>query len=157
LANGDFAEVMKIRKFEEIYDLRFADLEIRLVDDPNQAIIEVKVILDTLHSNQPALAPEQYQALYQQVLVDYKDIKNRAELRAALKKDPYLQALQIKFAYALTCHKAQGGQWKAVFLDQGYVPDTQLTVDQMRWLYTGVTRAAQELFLVNFDAQYFRS
>ena len=157
LANGDFAEVLKIRKFEDLYDLRFADLEIRLVDDPNEVVLEVKVILDTLHSNYPALEDSQYQNLHQQVRQDYQDVHNKADLRAALKKDPYLQALQIKFAYALTCHKAQGGQWDAVFLDQGYYPETQLTMDQMRWLYTGVTRASKELFLVNFDAQYFRS
>ncbi|MDH3709516.1 MAG: AAA family ATPase [Cyclobacteriaceae bacterium] len=157
LANGDFAEVLKIKRFQEMYGLRFADVEIRLLDDPTNTALEVKIILDTLHSHSPALTLEAYNELYSEVLKDYREITNRTKLRAALKKDPFLQALQVKFAYALTCHKSQGGQWKAIFLDQGYVPDTQLSKDHLRWLYTGATRATEELFLVNFDSSYFIS
>lgn len=157
LANGDFAEVLKIRRFEDMYGLRFADLEIRLLDDLSNSSLEVKVVLDTLHDNYPALSQEQHRKLYDQVRLDYLEITNRTQLRAALKKDPYLQALQVKFAYALTCHKSQGGQWKAIFMDQGYVPEAQLNREQLRWLYTGVTRATDELFLVNFAESYFNS
>ena len=155
LANGDFAEILKIKKFQDLYGFRFADVEIRLLDDPTEAILEVKVILDTLHTYTPALTPESYQKLYQEVSKDYADLRHKRELLKALKQDPFLNALQIKFAYALTCHKSQGGQWKAIFMDQGYWGNTQLNQDQLRWLYTGVTRATDELFLVNFDHQYF--
>ena len=154
LANGEFAEVVKILKLEERYGYRFADIEIRLTDDPANQILSVKVILDTLHSDYPSLTDQQYRALAQQVMEDYQDLKGR-EVKEVVKTDPYLQALQIKFAYAMTCHKSQGGQWKAIFLDKGYVPAEQQDQDFLRWLYTGVTRATDELFLVNFEDSYF--
>ena len=157
LANGEFAEVMKIIKFEEMYGFRFADIEIRLLDDPTNERMVVKVILDTLHSIHPSLSEEQFKSLYDQVRQDYQGHLKSSELKNALKKDPYLQSLQIKFAYALTCHKSQGGQWKAIFLDKGYVPLEQLNIEYLRWLYTGVTRATDELFLVNFGSEFFNS
>ena len=155
LANGDFAEILKIKKFQDLYGFRFADVEIRLLDDPSFSTLEVKILLDTLHTYSPALTTEEYQKLYQEVCKDYADLTGKGSLRKALKEDPFLNALQIKFAYALTCHKSQGGQWKAIFMDQGYLGNTQLNQDHLRWLYTGVTRASDELFLVNFDQQYF--
>lgn len=155
LANGEFAEVVKIINLEERYGYRYADIEIRLTDDPTHQVISVKVILDTLHSDYPSLTEQQYRSLAKQVAADYDvDLKSR-EVREVLKTDPYLQALQIKFAYAMTCHKSQGGQWKAIFLDKGYVPQEQQDQDFLRWLYTGVTRATDELFLVNFEDSYF--
>ncbi len=157
LANGEFAEIMKIISFEEKYGLRFADIEIRLLDDPTSQRLVVKVILDTLHSTHPSLSEEQFRSLYEQVRQDYNGNMNSSEVKNALKIDPYLQSLQIKFAYALTCHKSQGGQWKAIFLDKGYIPPEQLNLDYLRWLYTGVTRATDELFLVNFDPSFFNS
>ena len=157
LANGEFAEVMKIIKFEELYGFRFADIEIRLLDDPTNQRMVVKVILDTLHSTNPSLSESQYKSLYDQVRADYQGNFKSREVKSALKKDTYLQALQIKFAYALTCHKSQGGQWKAIFLDKGYVPAEQLNIEYLRWLYTGITRATSELFLVNFDSSFFNS
>ena len=157
LANGEFAEVMKILKFEEKYGFRFADIEIRLLDDPGGQDLVVKVILDTLHSTHPSLSEEQFRSLFNQVRMDYHGHVKSNEVKNALKNDPYLQSLQIKFAYALTCHKSQGGQWKAIFLDKGYVPPEQLNSDYLRWLYTGVTRATDELFLVNFDSTFFNS
>lgn len=155
LANGDFAEVLKIVRYEELYNLRFADLEIQLTDYPDEQPFEVKVILDTLHSYSPSLSSEDYNKLYQAVKEDYYDISDPRELKAKLKNDPYLNALQIKFAYALTCHKSQGGQWKAVFVDQGYLTDEMVNTEYIRWLYTAVTRATDQLFLVNFNANFF--
>lgn len=155
LANGDMAEIMKIRSFEELYGLRFATLELRLLDYPEEPHFEAKVILDTLYSPSPSLTREQYKSLYEQVSEDYADIANKTERMEMIRKDPYLNALQVKFAYALTCHKAQGGQWKAVFVDQGYLPDDTVDKDFIRWLYTAVTRSSEELYLVNFSQGFF--
>jgi exodeoxyribonuclease-5 len=155
LANGDMAEVMKIRNFEEFYGFRFATLELRLLDYPDEPNFEAKVILDTLHSPSPSLTRDQYRDLYRQVSEDYEDVASKVERKELIKKDPFLNALQIKFAYALTCHKAQGGQWKAVFVDQGYLPEDKVDRDFTRWLYTAITRATEELYLVNFDQTFF--
>lgn len=155
LANGDFVEVIKIRSFEEMYGLRFATLELRLIDYPDEPNFEAKVILDTLHSHHPALTVEQYQDLYKQVSEDYADIANKSERLELIKKDSYLSALQIKFSYALTCHKAQGGQWDAVFVDQGYLTDEMINQDYLRWMYTAMTRAKKELFMVNFHSKFY--
>ncbi|TDQ19522.1 exodeoxyribonuclease-5 [Algoriphagus boseongensis] len=155
LANGDMAEVMKIRNFEEMYGLRFATLELRLLDYPEEPFFEAKVILDTLYSPSPSLTREQYRSLYEQISEDYADVANKTERQELIRKDPYLNALQVKFAYALTCHKAQGGQWKAVFVDQGYLKDEQVDRDFVRWLYTAMTRATDELYLVNFAPNFF--
>jgi len=155
LANGEFAEVRKIINLEQRYGLRFADIDVKLQDDPSNQTLTVKVILDTLHSDYPSLTEEQYRSLLAQVTLDYHGEVEKSELKEALKNDPYLNALQIKFAYALTCHKSQGGQWKAIFLDKGFVNQAQQDTDFLRWLYTGVTRATDELFLVNFEEQFF--
>ncbi|OOG77171.1 ATP-dependent RecD-like DNA helicase [Algoriphagus sp. A40] len=155
LANGDMVEVMKIRGFEEMYGLRFATLELRLLDYPEEPFFEAKVILDTLYSPSPSLTREQYRSLYDLVSQDYADVANKTERMEFIRKDPYLNALQVKFAYALTCHKAQGGQWKAVFVDQGYLQEDQVDRDFVRWLYTAITRATEELYLVNFSPTFF--
>ncbi|MEX2511772.1 MAG: AAA family ATPase [Cyclobacteriaceae bacterium] len=155
LANGDFVEILKIRSFEEIYGLRFATLELRLVDYPEEVPFEAKIMLDTLHTSQPALPFEEWKKLYQAVEQDYLDLGNKTKIREAVKRDPYLNALQVKFAYALTCHKSQGGQWDAVFVDQGYLNIEQLDKEYVRWLYTAMTRAKEELFMVNFHARFF--
>ena len=155
LANGDMAEVMKIRSFEEMYDFRFATLELRLLDYPDEPHFEAKVLLDTLYSPSPSLTRDQYRSLYQKVSEDYADVASKKERMELIRKDPYLNALQVKFAYALTCHKAQGGQWKAVFVDQGYLKEDQVDKEFTRWLYTAVTRATQELYLVNFNPMFF--
>ncbi|PSL07832.1 ATP-dependent DNA helicase [Cecembia rubra] len=157
LANGDFVEVIKIRSFEEMYGLRFATLELRLLDYPDEPFFEAKVIMDTLYSSGPSLSNEEYRSLYRQVSEDYADVANKAERMELIKKDPYLTALQVKFAYALTCHKSQGGQWDAVFIDQGYLTDEMVNTDYIRWLYTAVTRAKKELFMVNFHAKFYIS
>jgi exodeoxyribonuclease-5 len=155
IANGDFAEVMKIVTFEELYGLRFATLELRLLDYPDQPVFEAKVILDVLHSATAALEEDKYQSLSEQVYADYQDQGTAAEQREAIRKDAYLNALQVKFAYALTCHKAQGGQWDAVFVSQGYLVDEMVNQDYLRWLYTAITRAKKELYLMNFKEDFF--
>ena len=155
LANGDFVEVLKIVRFEEYYDLRFATLELQLVDYPDQEPFEAKVILDTLHSPEASLNNEQYRKLYKDVSEDYMDVESKTERMKSIRKDPFLNALQVKFAYALTCHKSQGGQWDAVFVDQGYLSEEMVDKDYLRWLYTAITRASKELFLVNFHKRFF--
>ncbi len=154
LANGDFVEVMKIISFDEMHGYRFATLELRLTDYPDLRSFEARVLLDTLHSEAPALTAEQNDALYKSVLLDYQDLKPK-ERKEAMKVDPYLNALQIKFAYAITCHKAQGGQWPLVFVDQGYLTDDTIDQDFIKWLYTAITRATEQLFLVNFSKKFF--
>lgn len=155
LANGDFVEVLKIIRFEEVYDLRFVSLRLRLLDYPDQEPFEANVLLDTLHSPEASLNDKAYRSLYEQVAADYADIETKTERMKAIKKDPYLNALQVKFAYALTCHKSQGGQWGAVFVDQGYLTEEMVDHDYIRWLYTAITRASKELFLVNFHKRFF--
>ena len=155
IANGDFVELLKIRRTEEIHGFRFADAILRLTDYDKQPQFEAKIFLDTLHSASPSLSSEDNRRLYESVLEDYLDIKSRKERMEALRKDPYLNALQVKFAYALTTHKSQGGQWSAVFVDQGYLPEEQINEEFIRWLYTAVTRATDEVFLMNFHAHFF--
>lgn len=155
LANGDFMEVVKVINFQELYGFRFADLEVRMSDYDDHPNLQVKVMLDTLHAETPSLSNEDYRKLYDEVLLDYQDLASKKELKEAIKKDPFLNALQIKFAYALTCHKSQGGQWKTVFVDQGYLTDEMVNTEYVRWLYTAVTRASEQLFLVNFNNRFF--
>jgi len=155
LANGDFVEISKVVSFEELYGLRFATLRVQLINDHESEPFEAKVILDTLHTNSPALTQEQNKELYEAILEDYTDVSDKKELNEALRKDPYLNALQIKFAYAITCHKSQGGQWQAVFVDQGYITEELINNDFIRWLYTAITRATKQLFLINFHKDFF--
>jgi superfamily I DNA/RNA helicase len=125
------------------------------LDYPEEPYFEAKVILDTLQSPSPSLTRDEYRGFYNLVSEDYADVASKTERRELLRKDPYLNALQIKFAYALTCHKAQGGQWKAVFVDQGYLKEEQIDAEYIRWLYTAITRSTHELFLVNFHERFF--
>jgi ATP-dependent exoDNAse (exonuclease V) alpha subunit len=155
LANGDFVEITKVVSLEERYSLRFATLRLQLINDLESEPFEAKVILDTLHTNSPALTKSQNKELYEAVLEDYTDIMAKKELNEALRIDPYLNALQIKFAYAITCHKSQGGQWQAVFVDQGYLTEELINSEFIRWLYTAITRASKELFLINFHQDFF--
>ncbi|MBN8825211.1 MULTISPECIES: AAA family ATPase [unclassified Spirosoma] len=155
LANGEFVEVQKIRNKEEMHGFRFATVTLRMVDYDDQPDFEAKIILDTLYSPSPSLTSDQYKGLYESVMKDYFYIKSKKERTEAIRRDPYLNALQVKFAYALTCHKAQGGQWSAIFIDQGFLPDGQVNDEFVRWLYTGLTRATDEAFLMNFSPQFF--
>ncbi len=157
LANGDFVWIKKLVNTEEMYGFRFATLELQLIDLPDSEPFEAKVILDTLHTQAPALTPEQNKELYFKVLEDYKEVTNKKKLNEKIREDPYLNALQIKYAYAVTCHKSQGGQWKSVFVDQGYLTEEQINKEYLRWLYTAITRATNELFLVNFNQKLFKN
>ncbi|RNI27472.1 DUF2075 domain-containing protein [Rufibacter immobilis] len=151
MANGDFVEITKIIRYEEMYGLRFADVRIRFVDYPNEEELDTKIMLDTLYSEAPALPTDKNKELYQQVLLDYQHITNKRQRAQEMRQDKYLNALQVKFAYALTCHKAQGGQWQAVFVDHGFLKEDLVTQEFARWLYTAATRASEQLFLVNFN------
>jgi exodeoxyribonuclease-5 len=152
IANGDVAVVRRMRRVREMYGFRFADVVLTF-PDYDDLELEVKVLLDTLHSDTPALTREQSEHLFNAVQEDYKDITVKRERVKKLKEDPYYNALQVKYAYAITCHKAQGGQWQNVFLDQGYMTDEYLTPDYFRWLYTAFTRATKTLYLVNYPKE----
>ncbi|MEJ2880013.1 ATP-dependent DNA helicase [Pedobacter sp. GR22-6] len=157
IANGDMAKVVRVRRTEERYGFRFCEVNLEFLDFPDAGVITCKVLLDTLTGETPNLSSEQSNQLFEGLNEDYSHISNKRERYQAIKEDPYYNALQIKFSYAVTCHKAQGGQWDAVFVDQGYLTDEMVDLDFLRWLYTGVTRAKRELFLVNFAQNLFRS
>ena len=152
IANGDIAEVCRVRKERKMYGFRFADVTLRF-PDYNDMELEVTVLLDTLHTDSPALPKEMNDKLFYSVMEDYADITVKRERMKKMKSDSYYNALQVKYAYAVTCHKAQGGQWKRVFLDQGYMTDDMLSPDYFRWLYTAFTRATETLYLVNWPKE----
>ena len=153
IANGDIAEVKKIRKYEERYGFRFADMVLKFPDYDLE--VESKVMMDVLHLDTPALPSDKNKELYQNILADYIDLKTRKKQFEAVKNNPYFNALQIKFAYAVTCHKAQGGQWERVFIDQGMFNRNEITIDYLRWFYTALTRSTDRVYLVNFAEDFF--
>ena len=149
LANGDRAKILRVRHFRSFYGFQFADVCLQF-PDYDEAEIEATVIMDTLTSEAPALTRGQNEQLWQSVMDDYQDLSLKTDRLKAMKADRYYNALQIKFAYAVTCHKAQGGQWQHVYIDQGYMTDDMLTPEYMHWLYTAFTRATRKVFLVNW-------
>jgi ATP-dependent exoDNAse (exonuclease V) alpha subunit len=149
LANGDRCVVQRVRNCHELYGFRFAEVTFTLPDYDDYELTSM-MLLDTLSTDAPALTREQQENLFLRVMEDYADIPHKAERIRKLKVDPYYNALQVKFGYAVTCHKAQGGQWEHVYLDQGYMTDDMLTPDYIHWLYTALTRATQKVFLVNW-------
>ena len=149
IANGDLAVVRRVRHVHEQYGFRFAEVTMTFPDYDDYELTAT-VLLDTLTSEAPALTREQQQLLYNNVMEDYADIRSKAERIKKIKQDRYYNALQIKFAYAATCHKAQGGQWAHIYVDQGYMTDDMLNSDYLHWLYTAFTRATEQLFLVNW-------
>ncbi|HSL85760.1 MAG TPA: AAA family ATPase [Bacteroidales bacterium] len=153
IANGDIAEVKRIRKYEEIYGFRFADMTLRFIDYDLET--DSKVMMDVLHLDTPALQPEKNRELFHNVLADYLYLKTRRKQYEGVRNDAYFNALQIKFAYAVTCHKAQGGQWKRVFIDQGMFNRQEITIDYLRWFYTALTRTTERVYLVNFPDDWF--
>ena len=155
IANGDIAEITRIGKYRELYGFRFADVDLRLSDYP-EIEIQTKIMLDTLTSEAPSLTWDENQRLFEAVIADYADIGNKRERVKKVKENPYFNALQVKFSYAITCHKAQGGQWKAVFIDQGWLTDDMLNTEFLRWLYTAFTRPTVRLYLVNFKDEFFK-
>ena len=155
IANGDILKITRIVGFEERFGFRFATVSVEMIDYPGQPAFEVKVILDCLYTESPALTRDQSATLYREVSNSYPDVTSKAARQSLITKDPFHQALQIKFAYAVTCHKAQGGQWKHVFVDQGYLTEEMLDVGYLRWLYTAITRATEKVYLVNFSDKFF--
>lgn len=150
IANGDHAVVRRVRNIRELYGFRFADVALEF-PDYNNTELDTVVVLDTLTTEAPALTHEQNDKLFQSVMEDYSDVPRKADRMKQLREDEYFNAMQIKFGYAVTCHKAQGGQWAHIYLDQGYMTDEMLTPDYIHWLYTAFTRATEHLYLVNWS------
>ncbi len=154
IANGDIAEIVTIYDYEELYGFRFANVSLGFIDYEDLEI-DCKIFLETLNIESASFPYEQNQRLYESISEDYADAKNKRERWKKVKENPYFNALQVKFAYAVTCHKAQGGQWKAVFVDHGFINEDMLDTEYYRWLYTAFTRPTEKLYLVNFDKNFF--
>lgn len=154
IANGDIARLKRLRRFEELYGFRFANAVLSF-PDYDDTEIECKIMLDTIASESPSLTREESSRLFYEVEKDYADIRSKIKRFQEIRENPHYNALQIKFSYAVTCHKAQGGQWSAVFVDRCLFGDEPMTRDMMRWLYTALTRATERLYLVNFDERFF--
>lgn len=153
IANGDIIMVTKINETIERYGFRFARASVEMVDYPNEKNLDLLLLLDTLTSESPTISYDQYQKLYKEISKDYKGQK---EINKKIKEDEFFNALQIKFAYAITCHKSQGGQWENIFVDMGYFTDQMLDKAYLRWLYTAITRATKKLYLINFNDNFFK-
>ncbi|MDT7831559.1 AAA family ATPase [Flavobacteriaceae bacterium S356] len=154
IANGDICEVLRIRTIKELYGFRFAEVEIRMIDYPDQKPFDTVLLLDTLTSESPSLSYEESNKLYEAVKEDFAHEKSKYKQLLSIKKNKYFNALQVKFSYAMTCHKSQGGQWKNIFIEQPYLPEG-VNKEYLRWLYTAVTRAQEKLFLIGFKDEYF--
>jgi exodeoxyribonuclease V len=154
IANGDIAEIVRIHGYEELYGFRFADVTLRFMDY-NDLEVKTKIILDTLMAETPSLPPEANKNLFYSILEDFADVKGKRNQYKKVRENGHFNALQVKFAYAVTCHKAQGGQWKSVFVDQGYLTEEMVNTEYLRWLYTSFTRATEKLYLVNFSEKLF--
>lgn len=155
IANGDILEVIRVLKTEDMFGFRFADAEVRLIDYPEEKDISVKLLLSTINIDGPGLPNEERNNLFHQIEEDYMDIPERRKRVQKIMTNPWYNALHVKFAYAMTCHKTQGGQWPHVFVDQGYIPDNIINKEYLRWLYTAVTRSTNKLYLVNFNPAFF--
>lgn len=154
IANGDTCEIMRIYSTKELYGFRFAEVQIRMIDYPDQKPFDTVLLLDTLTSESPSLTYEESNRLYEAVKEDYAHEKSKYKQFLAIKKNKYFNALQVKFSYAITCHKSQGGQWSTIFIEQPYLPDG-VSKEYFRWLYTAVTRAQEKLYLIGFKDEYF--
>ena len=154
IANGDIIEVLEIFAIKELYSYRFAEVKIRMVDYPNMAAFETVLILDTLTSESASMTYEQSNHLYQEVMKDYEDVTSKYKKFLSVKNNEFFNALQVKFSYAITCHKSQGGQWPHVYVEQPYLPDG-INKDYLRWLYTAITRAQEKLHLIGFKNEDF--
>lgn len=156
IANGDMIEIRRVNYLEELYGFEFADAEVVMLDYPEEKEITVKILLNSLDASGASLSEEDQKNLFMQIEEDYQSIPNKRKRMAAIRKDPYYNALQVKYAYAMTCHKTQGGQWPVVFITQGYInPEKPLEVDYLRWLYTAFTRATEKVFLLGFNEVFF--
>lgn len=154
IANGDIIEILEIFNVQELYGFKFAKVKVRMVDYPDQLPLETILLLDTITSESPSLGYEESDRLYREVLADYDDEPNKYKRFMKVKNNPYFNALQVKFSYAITCHKSQGGQWNTVFIEQPYLPEG-IDRDYIRWLYTALTRAKDKLYLIGFKDEFF--
>lgn len=154
IANGDIIEVLELFAIKELYGFRFAEVKVKMVDYPNQKPFETVLLLDTINAETPSLSYEDGNRLYQEVLKDYAHEKSKYRKFMGVKNNKYFNALQVKFSYAITCHKSQGGQWDTVFVEQPYLPNG-VDRDYLRWLYTAVTRAKRQLYLIGFKDDFF--
>ena len=155
IANGDIVEVLKIKHIEEIYSFKFADAIVRLVDYPDEPELETKLLLDTIMSESASLSYRDNQRMFDEISQDYMDIASSRRRAEKVKNNPYFNALQVKFAYALTCHKTQGGQWETIFIDQPFIRDNKIDRAFLRWIYTAITRATKKVYLINFPENFF--
>ena len=156
IANGDIVEVLSVRNVQELYGFRFADATVRFVDYPDEEPRDCKLLLSTLYSESPSLTADEANLLFNNVMEDYADLPSKSDRLRELRANPYFNALQVKFAYALTCHKTQGGQWRTVIIDQGFLPpDMLLDREYLRWLYTAFTRATDRVYLLNFEPRFY--
>ncbi len=154
IANGDIIEILEIFAIKELYGFRFAEVRVKMVDYPGQPPFETVLLLDTIMAETPSLSYEDGNRLYQEVQKDYAYEKSSYKRFLGVKNNRYFNALQVKFSYAITCHKSQGGQWDTVFVEQPYLPDG-IDKEYLRWLYTAVTRAKNRLFLIGFKDDFF--
>jgi len=154
IANGDLIEILEIHAFRELYGFKFAEVHIRFADYPNMPTLDTVLILDTLDLDSPSLNYEQQQRLYREIEKDFPEIRSKQARYLKIKSSPFYNALQIKYAYAITCHKSQGGQWPQVFIEQPYLKEGK-NIDYLRWLYTAITRSQKEVFLIGFDESHF--
>ncbi len=155
IANGDIAEIVRINGYNELYGHRFADVSVEFIDNNNREV-DLKILIDTIASDAPKLTFAEEEQFYNTVMEDYQDLTSVRKRVEAIRGNEYYNALQVKFAYALTCHKAQGGQWDAVFIDLGYVTEEMMDANFYKWLYTAITRASKKLYLVNFKDEFFQ-
>lgn len=156
IANGDIIEVQRIKNIVELYGFKFANVTIKMIDYPNQPSFETVLLLDTINSESPSLTYEEANQLYNEIMKDYEEETYQYKKILKIKNNSYFNALQVKFSYAITCHKSQGGQWHTVFIEQPYLPNG-IDVDYMRWLYTAVTRARNKLYLIGFKDEYYQN
>jgi len=154
IANGDICEILEIFNIKELYGFNFAEVKVRMIDYPNQKPFETVLLLDTLTSESPSLSYEDSNRLYHEVGKDFSHEKSKYKQLLGVKNSKYFNALQVKFSYAVTCHKSQGGQWKTVFIEQPYLPEGQ-NINYLRWLYTAITRAQEKVYLIGFKEDFF--
>ncbi|WP_035842040.1 ATP-dependent DNA helicase [Crocinitomix catalasitica] len=155
IANGELMEILRIQNRENIFGAEFADVVVRLIDYPDMKDVELKINIDSIRNEGPSLSREQLSTLFYRIAAEeYPLERNQRSRNRKVMQNPYFQAIQVKFGYAVTCHKAQGGQWSAVFVDQGYFVQDMWDVTYMRWLYTAITRSSEQLYLVNFTPDF---
>lgn len=155
IANGDTIEVLSLRNREEMYGYTFSDATVKLFDYPDEPPFDVKIMLDVITAEAPALPANQQRKLFEEVAKDYPHLTSKKKLAEAVLNNPYYSALQVKFSHVVTCHKSQGGQWPLVLVEQPYLPEGKITSTYLRWLYTAITRAQEKVFLIGFDESYF--